>query len=199
MKIILATSNVGKIAEFSSLLEPLGARVISQADYGIASPPETGKSFIENALIKARHASSLASIPAIADDSGLVVRALEGEPGIRSARYAGHHATDNRNVSKLLDAMKTVPDGGRQCEFVCALVYLRYRHDPAPLIATGSWSGFLLQEPRGLNGFGYDPVFGVLGTDKSAAQLTSAAKNQLSHRGIAVGHLLPLLEQEFSR
>ena len=199
MKIVLATSNLGKISEFKGLLEPLEVGVVSQAAYGITSPPETGQSFVENALIKARHASTLASIPSIADDSGLVVRALEGEPGIKSARYSGQHATDKENVDKLLDTMKAVPDDSRQCKFVCVLVYLRSRHDPAPLIATGFWNGFVLRESRGLNGFGYDSIFGVPGTKQSAAQLTFATKNRLSHRGVAVKHLLSLLEQEFGR
>lgn len=196
MNIVLATSNRGKFSEFEDLLKPLGVSVVSQDDYGVTSPEETGKSFIENALIKARHATSLTNVPSLADDSGLVVRALDGKPGVRSARYAGEHSTDERNVTKLLETMREVSDGYRQCEFICALVYLRFEDDPTPIVATGSWSGFVLRAPQGLNGFGYDPVFGVLGTDKSAAQLNSVAKNKRSHRGAAVANLLPLLERE---
>lgn len=192
--IVLASQNAKKAAELRSLLAPLGADVRPLSDWTAAAPAEDAPTFIENALIKARHAARLTGLPAIADDSGLEVAALGGAPGVRSARYAGEPGDDAANNRKLLAALAEVPVGHRQARFVCALVYLRHAEDPVPVIALGSWPGEILEAPRGSGGFGYDPLFGVPGLGKSAAELSAAEKARLSHRGRALRSLLRQLQ-----
>ncbi len=193
--IVLASSNRGKLSEFRELLAPLGIGVRAQSEFGVRDAVEDGATFVENALIKARHAASDTGLPALADDSGIVVDALDGAPGIRSARYAGAQASDADNVRKLLAAMAHVPDERRACRFVCVLVFLRHANDPVPLIRTGCWDGKLLHEPRGSGGFGYDPVFEVPGRSCSAAELPPHEKNRISHRGQAARDMVADLER----
>ena len=193
---VLATSNRGKVAELSALLVNAGLslRITAQTELGVSSPPETGVTFVENALLKARHAARSTGLPAIADDSGLVVPALGGAPGVNSARYAGEEADDGANIAKLLDAL--APRRlDRSAQFYCALVALRHADDSAPLIATGSWTGTIAAVPRGRGGFGYDPVFLVPRLDRTAAELTPEEKNRLSHRGQALRGMVALLEK----
>jgi XTP/dITP diphosphohydrolase len=188
---VLATGNRGKLAEFRSLFRDAGLDVelVPQTDLGVESAPEEGATFVENALAKARHAASASGLSAIADDSGLCVDALGGEPGVRSARYAGEGADDRANVSKLLDALRSVPEPERGARFYCVLVALRSPDDPAPLIASGEWRGRIAASARGTGGFGYDPVFVDPATGLSAAELSPAAKNLVSHRGRALSAL----------
>jgi XTP/dITP diphosphohydrolase len=192
---VLATSNRGKVAELSALLAEAGldARITAQADLGISSPPETGVTFVENALLKARHAARLSGLPSIADDSGLVVDALGGVPGVRSARFAGEHADDGANISKLL-ALLADPQLDRTARFHCVLVALEHPDDAAPLIASGSWQGQIADAPRGTGGFGYDPVFFDPKLGRTAAELDPASKNGVSHRGTALRRLVELLK-----
>lgn len=189
-ELILATANKGKISELKALLEPM--ECIDQASLGIPDVPETGLSFIENALLKARHACSLGKKPALADDSGLVVYALQGEPGIYSARYAHREASDADNIRKLLGKLSETPDEQRAAYFYCAIVLMRHPSDPAPLIATGQLNGFITRQPTGTGGFGYDPVFYIPQQECTAAQLSSRIKNSISHRAQA---LVKLREQ----
>jgi XTP/dITP diphosphohydrolase len=191
MKVVLASSNQGKLTELKTLLAEDGFELVSQDQQGIAPAPEDGLTFIENALAKARHASELSQLPAIADDSGIVVSALDGAPGIHSARYAGPQADDAANNRKLLAALADQPD--RRAHYYCAIVFLHSARDPAPLIATGSWSGRIINTPRGDGGFGYDPYFLVPELEVTAAQLPASQKNQLSHRGQAVRAFLEQL------
>ena len=184
MRVVLASGNRGKLAEFDRLLGPLGFDLVSQGELGITPGPETASTFIENALEKARFASRQAGLPAIADDSGLVVNALAGAPGIRSARYAGANAGAQANNAKLLTELAGASD--RRAHFYCALVMLQRPEDPAPLLAVGRWSGEILESPRGTEGFGYDPLFFVPERGCSAAELEPKEKNRLSHRGQAV-------------
>jgi XTP/dITP diphosphohydrolase len=192
---VLATSNRGKAAELSSLLVEagLGLRVTAQSELGVQAAPETGITFVENALLKARHAARATGLPAIADDSGLVVDALDGAPGVRSARFAGDDADDSANVAKLLASLAQAP-GDRRAHFHCVLVALDHPEDAAPLIASGSWEGTITQAPQGTGGFGYDPVFFDPRLQRTAAQLDSAHKNQVSHRGSALRRLVELLK-----
>ncbi len=194
MKLILASGNAGKLAELRRLLEPLGIDLESQAALGIAPAAETRSTFVENALDKARHASRESGLPALADDSGLVVPMLGGAPGIRSARYAGDDADDDANNAKLIAALGDAREPA--AHFYCALVLLRHPEDPAPLVATGRWDGRILGEPRGDGGFGYDPLFLVPGAGCTAAELPAAEKNRLSHRGQAMAMLLESLRAE---
>lgn len=194
MKLILASGNAGKLAELRRLLEPLGIDLESQAALGIAPAAETRSTFVENALDKARHASRESGLPALADDSGLVVPMLGGAPGIRSARYAGDDADDAANNAKLIAALGDAREPA--AHFYCALVLLRHPEDPAPLVATGRWDGRILDEPRGDGGFGYDPLFLVPGAGCTAAELPAAEKNRLSHRGQAMAMLLESLRAE---
>ncbi|HUO69081.1 MAG TPA: RdgB/HAM1 family non-canonical purine NTP pyrophosphatase [Gammaproteobacteria bacterium] len=188
---VLATGNRGKLAELRSLFRDAGLdlELVAQTDLGIDSAPEEGATFIENALAKARHAARASGLPAIADDSGLCVDALGGEPGVRSARYAGDAADDRANILKLLDALRSVSGDQRGAGFYCVLVALRSADDPAPLIASGEWRGRVAAEPRGAGGFGYDPVFVDPATGLTAAELGPAAKNLVSHRGQALNAL----------
>ena len=192
-ELVLASSNPGKIAELQSLLNPLQITVRSQKEFVAEGAVENGLSFVENAILKARWASKHSGLPALADDSGLVVDALAGEPGLYSARYAGDNATDAQNNTKLLSVLQTVPDAARTARFYCAIALLQHELDPTPLIVTASWEGHILQEPRGTHGFGYDPLFWVEDYQKSAAELPEKVKNKLSHRGQAIKKLLDLL------
>ncbi len=185
-KIILATCNLGKVAEFQELLAPLNFEVIPQTLLKIAAIEETGLTFVENALLKARHAALQSGLPAIADDSGLVVDALNGAPGLYSARYAGENVSAEAHIEKLLSAMKNVPNAQRTAHYCCALVYLSHPNNPEPIFAEGKWHGKILQTPQGKGGFGYDPIFYVPTENYSAAELPSELKHRISHRGQAM-------------
>lgn len=193
MRVVLATNNAGKIREFKSLLHKVNIELLSQAELGINDIEETGLTFIENALLKARHASKMADLPAIADDSGLVVKALNGAPGIYSARYAGFNSTSNENIQKLLSELKDVPDISRNACFHCALVFMTHSLDPIPIVCEGNWEGKILHTIKGEEGFGYDPVFYLPTEKKTAAELPIEVKNKISHRGKAVQLLLQRL------
>jgi len=186
---VIATGNPGKLTELRALLEPVGLALVAQSDLGVESPPETGATFVENALIKARHAARRTGLPAIADDSGLVVDALNGQPGIHSARYAGLERRDSDNVAKLLAAMRDLPPTARGAHFYCVIVALHSAEDPAPAIAQGRWQGQIAPEPVGAGGFGYDPVFFDPALGQTAAELDPKIKNGLSHRGRALAAL----------
>lgn len=192
-RLVLASSNKGKLQEFNSLLADFGFEVVRQADLGVSDAEETGLSFVENALLKARHASQATGLAALADDSGLVVDALDGQPGIYSARYAGQPTNDAANNEKLLAALKDVPAEQRTAHFRCCIVLVRYPTDPVPLIAEASWDGLILQAPQGQYGFGYDPLFYVPSHACTAAELDAAEKNQVSHRAQALQRLRNLL------
>ncbi|WP_275555158.1 XTP/dITP diphosphatase [Mixta sp. Marseille-Q2659] len=189
-KVVLATGNPGKVRELADLLADFGLNVVAQTDLGVGSVEETGLTFIENAILKARHAAQVTGLPAIADDSGLAVDALGGAPGIYSARYAGLEASDQQNLEKLLVTLKDVPEGKRQAQFHCVLVYLRHAADPTPLVCHGSWAGEIIRAPAGAGGFGYDPIFYVPTLGKTAAELSKAEKIAVSHRGQALALLL---------
>lgn len=188
MKVVLASNNQGKLIELKSLLQPLGWEVQPQGEFGVSDADETGSTFVENALIKARHACAAINAPAIADDSGIVVPALKGAPGIYSARYAGVHGDDDANNAKLIKDM--VAEADRRAYFFCAMVFLKHADDPVPVIATAAWHGVLTDEPAGENGFGYDPYFYVPKHECTSAQLPSEVKNSLSHRGQATRLLI---------
>ncbi|MCL6379704.1 RdgB/HAM1 family non-canonical purine NTP pyrophosphatase [Pectobacterium brasiliense] len=192
-KVVLATGNPGKVRELASLLADFGLDIVAQTELGVDSAEETGLSFIENAILKARHAAHITGLPAIADDSGLAVDALGGAPGIYSARYAGVDASDQQNLDKLLLTLKDVPDAQRRASFHCVLVYLRHAEDPTPIVCHGSWQGVLTHEAAGSGGFGYDPIFFVPELGKTAAELTREEKNAQSHRGQALRLLLDAL------
>ena len=189
-RLVLATGNAGKLRELREILEPWNVDVRPQSEFTHAHAAETGLSFVENALLKARHAAGASGLPAIGDDSGLEVDALRGAPGIHSARYAGPMASDADNNLKLLDELAAVPAAARGARYRCAMVYLRWPLDAAPLIAQAAWEGRILRAPVGVHGFGYDPLFEVAGTGRSAAQLDPAEKNRISHRGQALRALL---------
>ena len=191
--IVLASSNAGKVREFNQLLGDLQLEVVPQSQFNVADADETGLTFVENAILKARNAAQHTNLPALADDSGLEVDALHGAPGIYSARYAGPNASDAENLEKLLGMLKDVPEGKRGARFQCVLVYLRHALDPTPLICQGTWEGRILTRPRGTNGFGYDPVFFVPTHACTAAELPPDVKNALSHRGQALRQLLASL------
>ncbi|AFI85832.1 RdgB/HAM1 family non-canonical purine NTP pyrophosphatase [Methylophaga nitratireducenticrescens] len=185
-KIVLASGNIGKLRELSQILGPLGLEIIPQTDLNVPEAEETGLSFVENAIIKARNASLFTGLPAIADDSGIEVDALHGAPGIYSSRYAGPEASDTDNIQALLDAMKDIPETERTARFQCVVVFIRHAKDPTPLICQGDWQGQILQLPLGDGGFGYDPVFWVAETDCTAAELSPEQKHAISHRGKAM-------------
>ena len=188
-RMVLATSNPGKLAELRPLLADAGFDLVAQSDLGIDDAVEDGRTFVENALIKARHACAASGLPAIADDSGLVVPVLGGAPGLRSARYAGAHGDSAANIRKLLDTLGPIRGDARAAYFHCAIVLLRHAGDPQPLIAEGSWHGTVLRAPRGAGGFGYDPVFLDPASGLTAAELPADAKNRTSHRGRAMAAL----------
>lgn len=193
-KIVIASNNKGKIAELTDLLGPLGMTPVAQGELGVGEAEEPAVTFVENAILKARHASRITGLPALADDSGLAVDCLNGQPGVRSARYAGDNASDQDNVDALLAAMASVPEGQRGAQFHCVLVYLRHADDPTPVVSHGRWPGAILSAPAGDGGFGYDPVFWVSEHQCSAAELTRAEKSRISHRGRALGQLTQQLK-----
>lgn len=192
-KVVLASGNPGKIREIQAIQQNL--EILPQSLFNIAEPEETGSTFIENAIIKARNAASQCLMPVIADDSGLVVDALAGEPGVISARYAGKGASDSDNIEKLLLKMRDIPEESRTGRFICVMVYLRHILDPAPIVAQGVWEGRVLQNCQGSNGFGYDPIFWLDDHQCSAAEMSTEQKNAISHRGQA----LRLLIQQIPR
>jgi XTP/dITP diphosphohydrolase len=189
-RLVLATGNAGKLRELREILGPWNVDVRPQSEFTHAHAAETGLSFVENALLKARFAAGASGLPAIGDDSGLEVDALRGAPGIHSARYAAPMGSDADNNLKLLDELEAVPEAARGARYRCAMVYLRWPLDAAPLIAQAAWEGRILRAPVGVHGFGYDPLFEVAGTGRSAAQLDPAEKNRISHRGQALRALL---------
>lgn len=189
MKLVLASSNQGKLQELRELLAGNGMELLAQSDLGVEDADETGSTFVENALIKARHAAQVTGLPALADDSGICVDALKGAPGLYSARYAGEHGNASRNIDKLLDVLRETPDDRRTAHFYCVLVLLRHPEDPQPLIVEGQWNGRILHERRGNGGHGYDPVFFDPLHGQSAAEMEPDLKNRLSHRGQALALL----------
>ena len=186
-KIVLASGNAKKIKEIQAILTDFS--IVTQREFNIQEAEETGSTFIENAIIKARNAALHSNLPAIADDSGLVVDALKGAPGVISARYAGLQANDQENLQKLLHNMQDIPESQRSARFICVIVLMRHANDPFPIIAQASWEGSILTQPLGDNGFGYDPVFWVPTENCSSAELSASRKNQLSHRGQALRQL----------
>jgi XTP/dITP diphosphohydrolase len=194
-KIVLATSNKGKLAELSHMLAPLNYQIVAQNELAVSDADETGLTFVENAIIKARHAALATGLPAIADDSGLAVDALGGAPGIYSARYAGEAASDKNNIDKLLLALEHVPKAQRGAQFHCVLVYMRHAEDPTPLVCHGIWQGEISDVAAGSQGFGYDPVFFIPTEGCTSAELTRERKQQLSHRGKALAQLLHQIPQ----
>lgn len=192
-KVVLATGNAGKVRELASLLIDFGLDVVAQTELGVDSVEETGLTFIENAILKARHAAKMTGLPALADDSGLAVDVLGGAPGIYSARFSGVDASDQQNLEKLLEELQDVPDDKRQAQFHCVLVYMRHADDPTPLVCHGSWQGVITREQAGSGGFGYDPIFFVPSLGKTAAELTREEKSAISHRGQALKLLLEAL------
>ncbi len=193
IELVVATGNKGKLKEINQVLSPLGFAVKGQAEFNISSADETGLTFVENAILKARHTALQTGRPALADDSGLEVDALAGQPGIYSARYAGEDGNDAANNQKLLEALKDTPEAQRTARFQCVMVYLRHPEDPVPLICQGTWAGRIGFEPAGDNGFGYDPLFFVPEQNCMAAQLAPEEKNRLSHRGQALKQLVTAL------
>ncbi|GGJ02491.1 non-canonical purine NTP pyrophosphatase [Shewanella hanedai] len=194
-KFVLASGNKGKLKEFSEIFSQYGVEVFPQSQFNVVEVPETGTTFVENAIIKARHAAEVTGMAAIADDSGLEVDLLDGAPGIYSARYAGENAGETNNYIKLLDALKDNQDG-RSARFQCILVYMRHAKDPTPIIAQASWEGHIGFEAKGDNGHGYDPVFIPSEHSCSAAELNSEEKNRLSHRGKAMELLIAAMQKK---
>jgi XTP/dITP diphosphohydrolase len=193
MRIVLATGNPGKLAELQALLAPLAMDVLPQSQFTGTAAQETGLTFVENAILKARHAARLSGLSAIADDSGIEVDALRGAPGIYSARYAGIGATDQDNIRKLLSELRDVPMARRTARYRCALAFMHWELDPSPLICQASWEGVILDAPRGTGGFGYDPIFRLVDSARTAAELDASEKNRLSHRGQALRALVEQL------
>jgi XTP/dITP diphosphohydrolase len=189
VRVVLASANAGKLRELTALLAPLGLELIPQVSLGIESPPETGATFLDNALIKARHAAQASGAAALADDSGIEVDALGGRPGVRSARFAGEGASDAENLAKLLRELRDVPESQRTARYRCSIVFVRGPDDPRPLVAEGTWQGRIATLGRGSGGFGYDPVFVPTGLASTAAELAADVKNSLSHRGQALRSL----------
>ena len=194
--IVLASSNAGKVREINALLAAEEIHIIPQNALGVPEAAETGLSFVENAILKARNAAAHSGLAAIADDSGIEVDALAGAPGIYSARYAGSGASDLDNLNKLIEVIREVPPEQRTARFQCLMVYLRHAEDPTPVICQGTWEGLLLDTPRGDHGFGYDPIFLVPSEGCTSAELDPAAKNRLSHRGQALSKLVRYLKGE---
>ncbi|MDZ4728897.1 MAG: RdgB/HAM1 family non-canonical purine NTP pyrophosphatase [Xanthomonadales bacterium] len=196
--LVIASGNPGKLRELQAMLQSLGWKIRSQDEWNIEQAEENGLSFVENALIKARHAAALCGLPALGDDSGLVVDALAGAPGIRSARYAaknaGEHADDAANNQKLLAALQGLPKEQRAAHFYCAMVFVRHASDPAPLVTLGQWHGNILTSPRGTGGFGYDPLFWLQHQQCASAELSVTEKNRISHRGQALAAMVDCLK-----
>jgi len=194
-RIVLATGNAGKLKEIREIFSGVDVGIVAQSDFDTPEAIEDGLSFVENAIIKARNAAAHTGLAALSDDSGIEVDALNGEPGIHSARYAGD---DESNIQRLLRELEGVPEEKRTARFQCVMVYLRHANDPVPVIAQGAWEGTILMSPQGQGGFGYDPVFYVPELDCSAAELSAADKNRLSHRGKALGQMLDYLASSFT-
>ena len=194
MRVVLASGNSGKLRELGSLLAPFGFDLVAQSTLGIETPAETGKTFAENALLKARHAAAITNLPALADDSGIEVDALDGRPGIYSARYAGEGASDEANLRKMLDELLGVSAPQRTARYQCVIAFVTTATDAKPILASGTWEGTLISAPRGLGGFGYDPIFVPSGLDRTAAELDAGEKNSLSHRGQALRALVTELQ-----
>ncbi|ADC72963.1 non-canonical purine NTP pyrophosphatase, rdgB/HAM1 family [Thioalkalivibrio sp. K90mix] len=194
-RVVLATGNPGKLREIRALLEPLGLAIEPQSEHAVPEADETGLTFVENAILKARNAAQHTGLPAIADDSGLEVDALRGQPGIYSARYAGPEADDAANNARLLKALAGVPEAQRAARFRAVVVFLEHAEDPSPLIAEGVWPGRIVEQPSGANGFGYDPLFFVPEEGCTSAELSPEAKNRLSHRGQALAKLVAQLRE----
>ncbi|MGR9085547.1 MAG: RdgB/HAM1 family non-canonical purine NTP pyrophosphatase [Gammaproteobacteria bacterium] len=190
-KIVLASGNAGKIREIQAILS--GHPIVAQTEFNVIEAEETGTTFVENAIIKARNASRQCRLPAIADDSGLVVDALEGAPGVISARYAGYGSSDWENLKKLLEDLEGVPFEQRSARFICVIVFMQNPRDPFPVVAQGAWEGRILMEPSGTHGFGYDPIFWVPEHHCASAELPAEVKNSISHRGQALGELMRLI------
>lgn len=191
--IVIASDNPGKLSEFQTLLQDWPVRVHTQGEFQVPAIEETGLSFVENAILKARNAAQHTGFAAIADDSGIEVDALQGAPGIYSARYAAPAASDHNNLQKLLDALREIPEAQRSARFQCLLVFMRHAADPTPLICQGTWEGRIAFQPAGAGGFGYDPVFYLPGLEQTAAELPAAQKNRLSHRAQALTQLKQVL------
>jgi XTP/dITP diphosphohydrolase len=198
VRVVLASSNRGKLRELATLLAPLGFEVIAQSELGVETPPETGQTFEENALLKARHAAAATGLPALADDSGIEVDAMGGRPGVYSARYAGEGASDADNLQKLLGELRDVPPGKRTARYRCVIAFAKAAADVAPTVANGTWEGTLAAGPRGSGGFGYDPIFVPNGFTRTAAELGPEEKNSVSHRGQALRALVRALEKSGS-
>jgi len=194
-KIVLASNNAGKVKEIHSLLKDFDIDVVSQSEFDVDSVAETGLTFVENAIIKARYAALKTGLPAIADDSGIEVDALNGAPGIYSARFSGEDANAKDNNKKLLESLKGIPKEQRTARYQCVMVFMRHAADPTPIIATGSWEGIILESAKGSGGFGYDPLFYVPTHQCSAAELSAELKNKLSHRAKALVSLLHKLQE----
>ncbi len=192
-RVVLASGNPGKLREFSDLLASSGLMLARQSDFGIEPPPETGGTFLENALIKARNAARRTGLPSIADDSGIEVDALDGAPGVYSARYAGEGASDEANLAKLLSALRALPGARRTARYRCVIVYVENADDASPLVGEGTWEGSIIDARRGGGGFGYDPSFVPIGESRTAAEMPAAEKHALSHRGQAMRAFLEQL------
>ncbi len=196
-KIVLASNNVGKLREFTDMFSSAGINIIPQGKFNVEDAIEDGLSFVENAIIKARHACKETQLPAIADDSGLEIDALNGEPGIYSARYSGQHGEDKAHNALVLEKMAGLPQEKRSARFQCVLAFMRHESDPTPLICQASWDGYILEEERGTNGFGYDPLFWVPEKHCSSAELSKEVKNAMSHRGKALALLLAAFQERY--
>lgn len=194
-QLVLATGNAGKVKEIMGMLQPLGWQVTPQTEFFASEAVEDGVTFIENALIKARYACAKTGLPAIADDSGIEVTALQGRPGIYSSRYAGERAGDQDNIDKMLLELADTPDGQRQASFYCAMVFCRHELDPTPLISLGQWHGEILHHQIGAGGFGYDPIFFVPALGVSSAELTKEQKSKVSHRALALRGLVAQMDE----
>lgn len=199
MKVVLASGNKGKVKELTQLLQAQNIEVVAQSEFDLESPEETGLTFIENALIKARYASEKTGLPAIADDSGLSIPALDGAPGIYSARYSGEQATDQSNIDLVLQNLEGKQGDLRKATFNCVLVYLRHANDPTPIVCHGQWHGLIMENQIGNGGFGYDPIFWVPEKKCSVAELNNSDKNAISHRGKALVLLLAQLQDALSK
>jgi len=193
MKVVFASNNAGKTREVAAVLAELQLELVPQADFQVTEAEETGLTFVENAILKARNACRQTGLPAIADDSGVEVDALRGAPGVYSARYAGADADDAANNARLLQELAQVPEAERTARYQCIMVYLRHAEDPTPIIAQAAWEGVILREPRGAGGFGYDPLFWLPQSQQTAAEMDLDTKNRLSHRGQALRQLLAAL------
>lgn len=195
--VVLASGNAGKLREFNRMLADVNLDIVPQSNFDVPEAIEDGLTFVENAIIKARHAATHTGFAALADDSGIEVDALQGQPGIYSARYAGLPGNDNANNKKLLEAMQDIPDAQRTGRFRCCIVYMRHAKDPSPLIADASWEGIIMPQASGANGFGYDPLFFVPTHGCSSAELDPDEKNRISHRGLALQDMLSKLQQVY--